>query len=77
MLVVDSIVPGSFAEGLLEPGDIVTKVDGRVMTHFLALEETLDSRVGEAVSLDLERGGKPLEAQVQVLLIDSCCHELY
>ena len=66
MLVVDSAVPGSLAEGLLEPGDIVTKVQGRVVTHFLALEDILDSAVGEAVSLDLERGGKAFQANVKV-----------
>ncbi len=51
MLVVDSIVPGSFAEGLLEPGDIITQVQGKVVTHFLALEDTLDSSVGATVTL--------------------------
>ena len=67
MLVVDSIVPGSFAEDLLEPGDILTKVDGRVVTHFLALEDVLDSLVGQSVSLDLDRGGKALQVHVQVM----------
>ena len=67
MLVVDSTVPGSFAEGLLEPGDIVTKVEGRVVTHFLALEDILDSSVGGTVSLELERGGKAFQANVKVL----------
>ena len=64
---MDSTVPGSFAEGLLEPGDIVTKVEGRVVTHFLALEDILDSSVGGTVSLELERGGKAFQANVKVL----------
>jgi hypothetical protein len=66
MLVVDSIVPGSFAEGLLEPGDIITKVEGKVVTHFLALEDTLDSSVGATVTLNVERGGQPLQATIKV-----------
>ena len=66
MLVVDSIVPGSFAESLLEPGDIATKVEGRVVTHFLDLEDILDSSVGTSVTLHVERGGQPLQATVEV-----------
>ena len=66
MLVVDSIVPGSHAEQLLEPGDVVTRVEGRVVTHFLTLEDILDSAVGKSVALDLERGGQPIHATVQV-----------
>ena len=68
MLVVDSIVPGSAAEHLLEPGDVVTRVEGRVITHFLTLEDILDSAVGKSVALDLERGGQPVHATVQVQL---------
>ena len=66
MLVVDSIVPGSYAENLLEPGDVVTQVEGKVLTHFLALEDILDSAVGRSVTLDVERGGQPIHLAVQV-----------
>lgn len=66
MLVVDSIVPGSYAENLLEPGDVVTQVEGKVLTHFLALEDILDSAVGRSVTLDVERGGQPIHVAVQV-----------
>ena len=66
MLVVDSIVPGSFAESLLEPGDVVTRVEGKVVTHFLALEDLLDAAVGQEITLGLERGGQPLQATVKV-----------
>ena len=66
MLVVDSIVPGSLAEQLLEPGDVLTKVDGSVVTHFLTLESIFDAAVGQSVTLDLERGGQKLQANVQV-----------
>ncbi len=69
MLVVDSIVPGSNAESLLEPGDVVTKVEGRVVTHFLTLEDILDSSVGRAVTLHLERGGNRIHATVKVKLV--------
>lgn len=71
MLVVDSIVPGSHAEQLLEPGDVVIQVEGRVVTHFLTLEDILDSAVNKCVVLDVERGGQPVRATVQVKLV--CC----
>ena len=64
--------PRSFhAEHLLEPGDVVTRVEGRVVTHFLTLEDILDSAVGKSVALDLERGGQPVHATVQVQLLSS------
>ncbi|KAL3161157.1 hypothetical protein ABBQ38_009528 [Trebouxia sp. C0009 RCD-2024] len=66
MLVVDSIVPGSHAEHLLEPGDVLIKVEGRVVTHFLTLEDILDSAVNKAVVLEVERGGQPVRVTVQV-----------
>ena len=74
ILVVDSIVPGSFAEGLLEPGDVMTHVQGKVVTHFLALEDTLDSSVGATVELNVERGGQPLQATIKVSLPVLACH---
>lgn len=70
MLVVDSIVPGSHAEHLLEPGDVLIKVEGRVVTHFLTLEDILDSAVNKAVVLEVERGGQPVRVTVQVKLVD-------
>ena len=74
MLVVDSIVPGSFAESLLEPGDIIIQVESKVVTHFLALEDILDSSVGATVTLNVERGGRPLQATIKVLLPVLACH---
>ena len=68
MLVVDNTVPGSFAENLLEPGDVVVKVEGKVVTHFLTLEDILDASVGESVTLHLERGGQAVQATVRVQL---------
>jgi S1-C subfamily serine protease len=43
MLLVDSVVPGSPADGVLEPGDVLVRVNGEVVTHFLHLEELLDT----------------------------------
>jgi S1-C subfamily serine protease len=35
LLVVDSTVPGSPADGVLEPGDVLVRVQGEVVSHFL------------------------------------------
>jgi S1-C subfamily serine protease len=49
MLVVDGIIPGSAVDGLLQEGDVLVKVEGRVITHFLPLEELLDEHVSKKV----------------------------
>ncbi|CAI5469297.1 unnamed protein product [Closterium sp. Yama58-4] len=66
LLVVDSLVPGGPAEGRLEPGDILVRVNGKVLTQFLALEAILDDAVGGTVTLDVERGGAPLSLTLTV-----------
>jgi hypothetical protein len=66
LLVVDSTVPGSPADGVLEPGDVLVRVQGEVVSHFLQLEELLDGAVGHTIELQLERGGKPLAVHLPV-----------
>lgn len=74
MLVVDSNMPGSSAEGQLDPGDIVVRVQGQVVTHFLTLEAMLDDAVASDVSLSIERGGQPMDLDVQVKTMADCQH---
>lgn len=71
MLVVESIVPGGCAEGLLEPGDVVIRVQGRVVTYFLTLEGVLDNAVGSFVSLDVERGGIAKQVTLKVTFLNT------
>lgn len=66
MLVVDSVVPGGPANKHLEPGDILVRVNGEVVTQFLILETLLDDNVGNEIDLELERGGVPLKVTLQV-----------
>jgi len=66
MLVVSEVLPGSAASALLQPGDILTRVNGRYVTQFEPLEDLLDSGVGSPIELELERGGKPVAAQVPI-----------
>ncbi|XP_057831090.2 protease Do-like 7 [Cryptomeria japonica] len=66
MLVVDSVVPGGPAHKHLEPGDVLVRVNGEVVTQFLALEMLLDDGVGNSIDLELERGGIPVKVTLQV-----------
>ena len=69
MLVVDSVIPGGPADGLLEPGDVLVRIQGQVVVHFLPMEALLDDHVGKHVSVEIERGGKLLVRNVQVSLV--------
>ncbi len=66
MLVVHEIVPEGPADGRLEPGDIVVALDGKALAGFVQLEEVLDAKVGQAVALEIERGGEPLTLEIPV-----------
>nr|XP_043614725.1 protease Do-like 7 isoform X2 [Erigeron canadensis] len=66
MLVVDSVVPGGPAHKHLEPGDVLVRINGEVLTQFLKMETLLDDCVGKNVELELERGGTSLTVQLAV-----------
>ncbi|MEM8984633.1 MAG: trypsin-like peptidase domain-containing protein, partial [Pseudomonadota bacterium] len=59
LLVVSQVIPGSAADDALEPGDVVVRIDGRLLSGFVELAEILDSHVGESVAVDIQRGGQP------------------
>ncbi|KAK7379256.1 hypothetical protein VNO80_04711 [Phaseolus coccineus] len=69
MLVVDSVVPGGPGYKHLEPGDVLVRVNGEVITQFLKLETLLDDSVSKNIELQIERGGtsKTLTLLVQDL----------
>ncbi|MBV9621379.1 MAG: PDZ domain-containing protein [Gammaproteobacteria bacterium] len=66
MLVVTEVLPGSPGENVLQPGDILVRLNGRHVTQFEPLEEVLDASVGGTVELELERGGKTVSAKLPV-----------
>jgi S1-C subfamily serine protease len=66
MLVVERVIPGAAAEAVLQPGDILVRVNGELMAGFVPVEATLDNHVGDFVDLQIERGGEGLEATVSV-----------
>ncbi|HMN44514.1 MAG TPA: trypsin-like peptidase domain-containing protein [Povalibacter sp.] len=67
LLVVSEAQVGSAAEKVLEPGDLLIKVNDALVGGFDDLAEVLDSGVGKSVKLSIERGGQPLD---QVMTIE-------
>lgn len=66
MLVVKETVPGGPADGLLQPGDVLLRIDGKAVRNFIGLETWLDGSVGKALRLQVERGGVPEQVSVRV-----------
>jgi len=66
MLVVNEVLPGGPGDGTLQPGDVLVKVNGKLVSEFEPLEEVMDNSVGGSVEMDLERGGTPLHATLTV-----------
>ena len=66
MLVVERVQPGSASDKVLEPGDVLVRVNGALLTGFEPLEAVLDDAVGARVQLELERGGKSFTVQLTV-----------
>src|SRR5581483_6603912 len=66
MLVVTEVLPGSPSESVLEPGDVLVRINGHYVTQFEPLDDVLDSNVGGHVQVELERGGKPISAKLPV-----------
>lgn len=65
-LVVEGVVPGGPASGVLEPGDVLLSVAGQEVVHFLPLEAALDDAVGGEVAVSVERGGSRLDFKISV-----------
>src|SRR5580704_14192542 len=55
MLVVTEVLPGTPSEKVLQPGDILLRVNHHFVAQFEPLEEILDSAVGAQVEVELER----------------------
>jgi S1-C subfamily serine protease len=66
MLVVDQVIPAGVADGLLRVGDILTRVDGALVSDFVPLEVRLDEHVGGRVALTVERAGEVVQLSVPV-----------
>jgi S1-C subfamily serine protease len=77
MLVVSKVLPGSPSSGLLQPGDILVRVNGRYVTQFEPLEALLDDNVGGTAELTLERGGQSITAKLPITDLHSITPDSY
>jgi S1-C subfamily serine protease len=66
MLVVREVQPGSPTVDALQPGDILVRVNGKMVTTFEPLATVLDDSVGQQITLQVQRGGQVLEQKVLV-----------
>lgn len=66
MLVANEVLPGSAADGRLQVGDILVRINGEYLTDFAPLDAVLDDRVGQPVELTVERGGRELKFTIPV-----------
>ncbi len=66
MLVVDEVQPGSAADGVLSPGDILIAIDGKPVPEFFALEDVLDNHVGQQIKVEVLRGDQTLRHALDV-----------
>ncbi|MFC1750284.1 trypsin-like peptidase domain-containing protein [Pseudomonadota bacterium] len=66
LLSVVALVPDGPAEGALEPGDILLKLNGEWVRHYVPLEKVLDDHVGKPVVVTVERGGEKMDIELTV-----------
>ena len=66
LLVVEQVLPGADSGSFLLPGDILLRIDGRLVAEFVPLAAALDDRVGGQVMVEIERGGVGLRGALPV-----------
>lgn len=77
MLVVEDVQPGSGADGVLAPGDILVAIDGKPIPEFFALEDVLDGRVGQQVNVEVQRGRETLRHAFDVQSLSAITADEY
>jgi len=66
MLAIGQVIPETPADGKLEPGDILVRINGKLVTEFVPVAAMLDDNVGKTVELELERGGRQVAETIEV-----------
>jgi len=77
MLVVESVQPGSPADSVLSPGDILISIDGKPIPEFFALEDVLDNHVGDSISVRVQRGSETLNHAIEVTSLNAITADEY
>lgn len=71
LLVVEEVLPGSPAHGVLQVGDILVRIEGREVAAFEPLEAVLDEAVDREVTLQVQRGGELRTLAIRVTDLES------
>ena len=77
MLVVRTVLAGSPSARVLQPGDILVRINGHFVTTFGPLEGILDRSVGRQIHLQLERGGRLVSVTLPVGNLDAITPSAY
>lgn len=77
MLTVKEVISGSPAMGKIEPGDILIRLNGQMISEFNTLAMALDNSVGSFVELELERGGEKIIEKIAVSDLHSLTPDQY
>ncbi len=66
MLVISQVARESNAVGIFEPGDILIRANGHLVSNFVSLAATLDQNVGADILVEVQRGGQRFEHSLTV-----------
>ncbi|KAI9696118.1 MAG: hypothetical protein M1836_005949 [Candelina mexicana] len=66
MLVAEIVLPKGPADSKIEEGDVLVKVNGKLLTQFIQLDAVLDTSVGKPIKLLVQRGGKDIDVELTV-----------
>lgn len=62
----DQVIPKGPADEILEPGDVVIRMNGELITTFLPWESYLDDAVRGQVEVQVQRGGREIKSMITV-----------
>lgn len=77
MLVAEMVLPEGPGDKKLQEGDVLLKVNGKLLTQFVKLDDIMDTSVGKDVHLLVQRGGKDLEMACTVQDLHSITPDRY
>ncbi|KAK2922386.1 Peptidase S1C [Fusarium oxysporum f. sp. vasinfectum] len=66
LIVADKVLPEGPSDGKLKAGDILIKINGKLVIHFLYLNTVFDENVGQTVSVLVQRDGHDIEQDITV-----------
>ncbi|EGU76687.1 hypothetical protein FOPG_19719 [Fusarium oxysporum f. sp. conglutinans race 2 54008] len=76
LVVADKVLPEGPSDGKLKAGDILIKINGKLITQFFCLNTVFDENVGQTVSVLVQRDGHDIEQDITVQdlsEITPCC----